>query len=1283
MLVLTIVGSLLSGLAQPAAAAPRASQAPVQITIDAARVVEGTGGTTTARFTVRLSRASSSVVRMSFATRNWTAVANSDFRPVSGTLTFQPGQRAHAVSVPVVTDSVVEANEEFLLVLTNASGATLTWPGPGLSVGTILNDDTGPQVRITPSVAAAEGGAGTNDVAVTLSLSQIPTRAVSVNYATADGSATAGSDYVGADGIVTFAPGQTSKQVTIGVLGDYTPEPDETFTVNFTAPLNSSIVGNGVTTVTITNDDAAPTLSITGPAPVTEGSTGSSNLIFSVALSAPSASTVTVDYETVDGTAVGGVDYTVASGTLAFLPGQVSKLITVSALGDRTVETDETFFVSLTSASGAAVSGTGLATGTILNDDAVPALSITAPAASNEGSSGTQNFVFSVVLSSPSSDTVTVEYASEDGSATAGSDYTAVSGTLTFLPGQTSKQINVPVVGDLEVEVSETFSVSLTNPINALVTGTGSALATITNDDSLPTIAITAPAATVEGSSGTTNFVFTVSLSAPSTSTVTVDYQTIDGAAVGGVDFVAAGGTLTFLPGQVSKQVIVAVNGDTSVEPDEVFFVSLTGASGATVSGTGLATGTITNDDALPTLTITAPAATAEGNAGTQGFAFTVAMSAPSANTVTVGYSTIDGSANAGSDYVALSGTLTFAPGQTSQQVSVLVNGDLTVEISETFSVNLSSASNATISGTGAATATITNDDVLPTLTIAAPAAASEGNTLTTNFTFTVSLSAPVTNTVTVAYTTVDGSATAGSDFISSAGTLTYLPGQISQQVIVQVVGDLAVEAAETFSMYLTNPVNATLAGTGIATATINNDDSLPTITVTAPAATNEGNSGTTNFPFTVALSAPSASAVTVDFATVNGSAVAGSDFIATAGTLTFAPGQTAQIIIVQVSGDLVVEATETFALNLTNPSGALVGGNGIATASATITNDDTLPTLTVTAPAATAEGNAGTQVFGFTVALSGPSPSTVTVSYSTIDGSATAGSDYVALSGTLTFLPGQVSQIISVPVNGDLVVELTETFSMNLSSPTNATISGTGSALATITNDDTVPTLTLAAPTAANEGAANTSALFNFTVTLSAPQSTTVTVDFTTVDGTTTAGSDYQATSGTLTFLPGQVSKAIPVAVFGDALYELPEVFSVLLSNPTNATIVGTGSGTTTINNDDTMPALSIANVTQAEGSGGGTTNMVFTVTLSAASGVATTVNFATLDGTALAGADYEATSGLVTIAAGQTTATITVAIVADAVAEPSETFTVRLSGPGMASISTATATGTITNDD
>jgi probable HAF family extracellular repeat protein len=209
-----------------------------------------------------------------------------------------------------------------------------------------------------------------------------------------------------------------------------------------------------------------------------------------------------------------------------------------------------------------------------------------------------------------------------------------------------------------------------------------------------------------------------------------------------------------------------------------------------------------------------------------------------------------------------------------------------------------------------------------------------------------------------------------------------------------------------------------------------------------------EGNAGTTTAVFTVTLSAPASGPVTVNFTTANGTASAGSDYAAQSGTVTFAPGQTTAHVTVAVHGDGSAEPNETFQVNLSQPTGAvLADGQGLGT----IVDDE--PRFLRISDVAVLEGRFGTKVFVFTVTLSAPATVPVTVHFATANGTATAGSDYTAQSGTLTFAPGQTSKTISIVVKGDRVREANETFFVNLSDVVGALLLD-GQGQGTILND-------------------------------------------------------------------------------------------------------------------------------------------------------------------------------------------------------------------------------------
>ena len=329
-------------------------------------------------------------------------------------------------------------------------------------------------------------------------------------------------------------------------------------------------------------DDEPPGLSINDARAVREGETAE----FVVQLSASSDKLVTVAYETRDGTAVAGSDYTSTSGTVRFDAGETNKTIAVPTLEDATAEETEGFTVQLRDPSGATVAD-GTATGTITDDDEPPGLSINDARAVHEGE--TAEFV--VQLSASSDKLVTVAYETRDGTAAAGSDYTSTSGTVRFDAGETNKTIAVPTLEDATAEETEGFTVQLRDPSGATVAD-GTATGTITDDDEPPGLSINDARAVREGETAE----FVVQLSASSDKLVTVAYETRDGTAAAGSDYTSTSGTVRFDAGETNKTIAVPTLEDATAEETEGFTVQLRDPSGATVAD-GTATGTIADDD--------------------------------------------------------------------------------------------------------------------------------------------------------------------------------------------------------------------------------------------------------------------------------------------------------------------------------------------------------------------------------------------------------------------------------------------------------------------------------------------------------------------------------------------------------------------------------------------------------------------------------------------------------------------------------------------------------------
>jgi Ca2+-binding RTX toxin-like protein len=344
-----------------------------------------------------------------------------------------------------------------------------------------------------------------------------------------------------------------------------------------------------------------------------EGDTGSIIFTFAVVLENPTAEPISVDYQTVQDTAKAGSDFLPQSGTLVFAPGDVTQTIAIEVNGDISIEPDEQFFILLSNSVNAELPATATqAVGTILNDDT--SLTISNVDIREGDSSSSSNLTFTVDLSQPTVETVTVTYQTADNTANAGADYTSTSGTLVFASGEQVKTFDVVILGDDFLEANESFFANVTSAVdgagNNILISNGSATGTINNDE--VSVSISFSDANMnnvldlnEGNTGTTPFDFSIDLDQPVDATVTIDVSTIDDTAIGGSDFVARMDTLVFTPGQTSQTFTVAVNGDTSFETDEDFFVTLANATRDGVvnptAAIGMdATGRILNDEPLP-----------------------------------------------------------------------------------------------------------------------------------------------------------------------------------------------------------------------------------------------------------------------------------------------------------------------------------------------------------------------------------------------------------------------------------------------------------------------------------------------------------------------------------------------------------------------------------------------------------------------------------------------------------------------------------------------------------
>jgi hypothetical protein len=472
-----------------------------------------------------------------------------------------------------------------------------------------------PSISVT-NTWVKEGNATVN-ASFQVSLSNAPASGtVSVKVATADMSALAGSDYT-AVASTTLTWGTTSpltKTVTVPVLGDTVKEGTETFALNLSAPVNGVLSdAQGIGYIA---DDEAPFFIYARDVGVTEGNSGTKTMAFTLSLSVapPSGQSVTVKVATANGTATAPGDYTaVALTTKTFAAGVSSLAVAVPITGDTTVEPNETLRLNLSVPSSNAVIADTQATGTIINDDGTPGATpprsvYVTNVAVVEGNTGTKTASFAVSLSSApaTGQTVKVNVATANGTATAPGDYTAVpTMTLTFTAGQFTQPVAVTVAGDVLKEPNETFSLVLSAPVNAVL-GDGAGAATIVDEEG-PFFAYARDASIAEGNAGTTNLAFTLALSAAPAAgqSASVSVATANGTATAPSDYTALPLTVkTFGPGVSSMAVNVVINGDTTIEADETLVLNVSGPSANVIIGDAQGKGTLLDDDAPPAPTV-------------------------------------------------------------------------------------------------------------------------------------------------------------------------------------------------------------------------------------------------------------------------------------------------------------------------------------------------------------------------------------------------------------------------------------------------------------------------------------------------------------------------------------------------------------------------------------------------------------------------------------------------------------------------------------------------------
>ena len=291
--------------------------------------------------------------------------------------------------------------------------------------------------------------------------------AISVNYATGNGTALAGSDYLATSGTLSFADGVTASQTfSVPILNDGIPEPSESFTLTLSnATAGASLGAVSTATVTISDDDPLPVGSVQFSAGTYSVAENGTSVQVTVTRTGGSAGAITVNYTSSNGTALAGSDYTATAGTLSFADGVTSRSFSVPIVNDSVPEPSESFTLTLSNATaGASLGAVSTATVTISDDDPLPVGSVQFSAGTYSVAENGASVLVTVTRTGGSAGAISVNYATGNGTALAGSDYSTRSGTLSFADGVTASQtFSVPIVNDSVPEPSESFTLTLSN----------------------------------------------------------------------------------------------------------------------------------------------------------------------------------------------------------------------------------------------------------------------------------------------------------------------------------------------------------------------------------------------------------------------------------------------------------------------------------------------------------------------------------------------------------------------------------------------------------------------------------------------------------------------------------------------------------------------------------------------------------------------------------------------------------------------------------------------------
>jgi hypothetical protein len=1269
-------------------------------------------GPTNIVFTVTLSTTNNTGSPITFTLTNSGGTATSaggDFTAFGGAaaITVPNGATTGSLTVSVLNDALLEGTETVEATLSAPSNAAVSL-GTTVATANLIDNETA-TAALSVSAHGAESATPTNiQYTVTLSSVNNTTAPITFTVTNSGGTATSASgDFTafGGAAAISVAVGQSTGVLNVAVLDDALLEGTETVQATVSSP---SLAAVSITTPTATaniTDDETTTAALTV---TTQGNeAGPVNIVYTVTLGTTNSSgaPITFNVSNSGGTATSGSDFSAFGGTAAIsvANGSATGTLTVTVINDALLEGDETVAATISSPSlGAAVTiTTPTATATITDNETVNA-SLSATQSGNEA--GLVSIVYTVTLSAANNSGSPITFTVTDlltGSATSGTDYSAFggAGAISVANGSATGTLTVPVLQDALLEGTESVNASISAPSNGAVTITGASATANILDNETATAALTV---TTPGAEPATNIVYTVTISSTNNTgaPITFDVANSGGTATSGADFVAFGGTaaISVPNGQTTGTLTVVVSDDALLEGTQTVQATISNPSLSAVSiTTPTATANITdNESANADLTVT----TTGNEAGPINIVYTVTLTTANGSgaPLTFNVSNSGGTATSGSDFIAFggAGTLSVANGSATGTLTVTVINDALLEGTETVDATISSPSIGSVVTitTPTASANILDNEA-STAVLSVTQHGNEAGLQSIIYTVTLSSSnnsgSPITFTVADPGT---GSATSNADYsaFGGVGAISVANGSSTGSLTVPVLQDALLEGTETVNATISAPSNGAVTITG-ASATANIlDNETTTAALSATQAGNEAGLVSIEYTVTLGTTNNTGAPITFDVAISGGTATAGSDFTAFAGTaaISVANGASTGILTVLVLQDALLEGTQTVQATISNPSLSAVS---ITTASATA---DILDDESANADlSVTTHGNeAGPVNIVYTVTLTTANGSGAPLTFNVANsgGTATSGSDFVAFggAGTLSVANGATTGTLTVTVINDALLEGTETVDATISAPSIGSVVTitTPTASANILDNETA-SASLSATTNGNEAGLVS---IVYTVTLSTPNNSGVPITFTVTDpgtGSATSNSDYSAFGGpaAISVANGQSTGTLTVPVLQDLLLEGTETVNATISVPSNGAVTISGASATAniLDNETATANLSVT----TQGVEGGT-NIVYTVSLGAVvnnSSAPITFDVANSGGTATAGSDFNAFAGTaaINVPIGQTSGTLTVTVINDTDLEGPQTVQATISNPSLSAVSigTASATATITDDE